>query len=53
MGRRLAAAQGTIDFAGGIVVHTTAGVSALVVALMIGPRRGFPEDAACRRIAPA
>ena len=37
------AAQGTIDFAGGIVVHTTAGVSALVVALMIGPRRGFPE----------
>ena len=37
------AGQGTIDFAGGIVVHTTAGVSALVVALMIGPRRGFPE----------
>jgi ammonium transporter, Amt family len=37
------AGQGTIDFAGGIVVHTTAGVSALVVALVIGPRRGFPE----------
>jgi Amt family ammonium transporter len=37
------AAQGTIDFAGGIVVHTTAGVSALVVALLIGRRRGFPE----------
>ena len=37
------AAQGTIDFAGGIVVHTTAGVSALVIALLIGPRRGFPE----------
>ena len=31
-------ARGTIDFAGGIVVHTTAGVSALVVALLIGPR---------------
>ena len=37
------AAQGTIDFAGGIVVHTTAGVSALVIALMIGRRRGFPD----------
>jgi Amt family ammonium transporter len=37
------AAQGTIDFAGGIVVHTTAGVSALVIALIIGPRRGFPD----------
>jgi ammonium transporter, Amt family len=37
------AGQGTIDFAGGIVVHTTAGVSALVVAMMIGARRGFPE----------
>jgi Amt family ammonium transporter len=32
-----------IDFAGGIVVHTTAGVSALVVALMIGKRIGFPR----------
>jgi len=35
--------RGVLDFAGGIVVHTTAGVSALVVALMIGPRRGFPH----------
>jgi Amt family ammonium transporter len=35
---------GTLDFAGGIVVHTTAGVSALVLALMIGPRRGFPDN---------
>ena len=34
---------GVLDFAGGIVVHTTAGISALVVALMIGPRRGFPN----------
>jgi len=37
------AARGTLDFAGGIVVHTTAGISALVIALMIGRRRGFPQ----------
>jgi Amt family ammonium transporter len=35
---------GVIDFAGGIVVHTTAGVSALVAALMVGARRGFPHS---------
>ncbi|MET0630260.1 MAG: ammonium transporter, partial [Xanthobacteraceae bacterium] len=34
---------GTLDFAGGIVVHTTAGVSALVVALLLGKRQGFPK----------
>jgi Amt family ammonium transporter len=32
---------GTMDFAGGIVVHTTAGIAALVIALMLGTRRGF------------
>ena len=37
------AARGTLDFTGGIVVHTTAGISALVVALMIGARSGFPK----------
>jgi Amt family ammonium transporter len=37
-------ARGTLDFAGGIVVHTTAGVSALVAALIIGKRRGFPHE---------
>ncbi len=37
------AARGTIDFAGGIVVHTTAGVSALVAALLVGARAGFPH----------
>tara|TARA_B110000003_G_scaffold97096_1_gene99231 strand:- start:779 stop:2107 length:1329 start_codon:yes stop_codon:yes gene_type:complete len=35
---------GAIDLAGGIVVHTTAGVSALVLAKMIGPRQGFPKQ---------
>lgn len=33
---------GVLDFAGGIVVHTTAGVSALVIALLLGKRDGFP-----------
>jgi ammonium transporter, Amt family len=33
-----------MDFAGGLVVHATAGVSALVAAIMIGPRDGFPRD---------
>ena len=36
---------GALDFAGGIVVHTTAGVSALVVALLLGKRQGFPTSA--------
>ncbi len=39
----LASALGTLDFAGGIVVHTTAGVSALIVALLLGKRQGFPR----------
>ena len=34
---------GAQDFAGGVVVHTTAGVSALVAALLIGSRKGFPH----------
>jgi ammonium transporter, Amt family len=34
--------MGVMDFAGGIVVHVTAGVSALVFAVCLGPRRGFP-----------
>ena len=38
------AALGALDFAGGIVVHTTAGVSALVLAILVGKRRGFPSQ---------
>jgi len=34
---------GTLDFAGGIVVHISAGISALTLALVLGPRRGFKE----------
>jgi Amt family ammonium transporter len=40
----LSTSLGTLDFAGGIVVHTTAGVSALVVAIMLGKRDGFPRS---------
>ena len=37
--------RGLLDFAGGTVVHITAGVAALVCALVIGNRRGFGEVA--------
>jgi Amt family ammonium transporter len=34
---------GTMDYAGGLVVHLTAGMSALIVAWRLGPRDGFPR----------
>ena len=34
---------GVRDLAGGIVVHATAGVTALVLALLLGKRKGFPQ----------
>ncbi|MBP7649622.1 MAG: ammonium transporter [Phenylobacterium sp.] len=33
-----------MDYAGGLVVHATAGVSALLIAWRLGPRDGFPRD---------
>jgi Amt family ammonium transporter len=39
------ALQGQMDFAGGTVVHVLAGSSALVAALMVGPRKGFGSEA--------
>ena len=36
--------MGIMDFAGGLVVHLTAGVSALVIVALLGARAGFPED---------
>jgi Amt family ammonium transporter len=35
---------GALDFAGGTVVHISSGVSALVCAMMLGKRRGFPTE---------
>ena len=38
------AQMGVMDFAGGLVVHTTAGISALVIAKALGSRNGFPKS---------
>lgn len=37
--------MGLLDYAGGTVVHVNAGVAALVAAVMLGRRHGFPETA--------
>lgn len=42
----LASEFGVMDFAGGLVVHASAGVSALVFAWVLGGRRGFPDRVA-------
>ena len=38
------AGKGVLDFAGGLVVHATAGSSALVFAYVLGSRKGFPSE---------
>ena len=38
------AERGVVDFAGGLVVHATAGISALVYVMMLGKREGFPRE---------
>ena len=43
-GGGIMAEWGVLDFAGGIVVHATAGTAALVCALVVGKRRGFPTS---------
>src|SRR5260370_39556946 len=35
--------KGALDYAGGTVVHVSSGVSALIVALVIGKRLGYPS----------
>jgi len=35
---------GTLDFAGGSVVHINAGVSSLALVMLLGRRRGFPQE---------
>ena len=36
--------MGVLDFAGGTVVHINSGVAALVAALVIGRRKGYPNS---------
>ncbi len=37
-------ARGVIDLAGGLVIHVSAGISALVVAILLGKRKGYPRS---------
>ncbi|MCP3925388.1 MAG: ammonium transporter [Desulfobacterales bacterium] len=37
-------ASGVIDLAGGLVIHVSAGISALVLAILLGKRKGYPKN---------
>jgi Amt family ammonium transporter len=37
--------RGALDFAGGAAIHVNAGIAALAVVLVLGPRRGWPKEA--------
>lgn len=37
-------ARGSLDFAGGTVIHVNAGIAALAAALVLGKRRGWPKE---------
>src|SRR5919206_400370 len=37
--------RGALDFAGGTVVHINAGIAALAVVMVLGKRRGWPQEA--------
>ncbi len=39
------AGNGALDFAGGTAIHVNAGVAALALVLVLGPRRGWPNEA--------
>ena len=43
---------GVVDFAGGIVIHTSAGVASLVSAIMLGPRHDFGSTGSSSALAP-
>jgi len=43
-GGYIGASVGALDFAGGLVVHMSSGYSALVLAMMLGPRRGYGKE---------
>ncbi len=42
----IASGIGAVDFAGGTAVHINAGMAALVLALLLGKRKGWPNDSA-------
>ena len=43
-GNGFLASRGSLDFAGGTVVHVAAGAAALAVVLVLGPRRNWPTE---------